>query len=206
MIGSRRMAFPRIEALTFWLLMAAGVDPARRRSSSAASRPAGRATRRSTTRRTLGMDSYIVFFALVGISMMPARGEHDRDDHHDARAGADLDAAADLRLGRRSSTAVLMVLAAPVLIATLADGGARPHGRHDVLHPDRRRQPVPVREPLLVLRAPGGLHPRAAGLRDRARDAAGLRAQAALGLPARGRRDARRRRSCPSSSGSTTCS
>ena len=27
MIGARRMAFPRIEALTFWLLMAAGVDP-----------------------------------------------------------------------------------------------------------------------------------------------------------------------------------
>ena len=25
MIGARRMAFPRIEALTFWLLMAAGV-------------------------------------------------------------------------------------------------------------------------------------------------------------------------------------
>ena len=27
MIGARRMAFPRIEALTFWLLMAAGHDP-----------------------------------------------------------------------------------------------------------------------------------------------------------------------------------
>ena len=27
MIGARRMAFPRIEALTFWLLMAAGVSP-----------------------------------------------------------------------------------------------------------------------------------------------------------------------------------
>ena len=25
MIGARRMAFPRIEALTFWLLMAAGL-------------------------------------------------------------------------------------------------------------------------------------------------------------------------------------
>ena len=45
MIGARRMAFPRIEALTFWLLMAAGVilmTP----SASAGSRRAGPATRR----------------------------------------------------------------------------------------------------------------------------------------------------------------
>ena len=52
MIGARRMAFPRIEALTFWLLMCGRGDPDRARSSSAASRPAGRATSRSTLRRT----------------------------------------------------------------------------------------------------------------------------------------------------------
>ncbi len=51
MIGARRMAFPRIESLTFWLLMAAGAILSRR-SSSAASRPAGRGTRRSTSRPT----------------------------------------------------------------------------------------------------------------------------------------------------------
>ena len=45
MIGARRMAFPRIESLTFWLLMAAGVILTTR-SSSAASRPAGPATSR----------------------------------------------------------------------------------------------------------------------------------------------------------------
>ena len=62
----------------------------------------------------------------------------------------------------------------------------------ELLHRSAGRQPVPVREPLLGLRAPGGVHPRAARLRDRARAAAGLRAQAALGLPARGLRPARR--------------
>ena len=51
MIGARRMAFPRVEAITFWLLMAAGRSSSRR-SSSVASRPAGRATRRSTSRPT----------------------------------------------------------------------------------------------------------------------------------------------------------
>ena len=68
MIGARRMAFPRIEALTFWLLMAAGAILTTT-TSSAASRPAGRATRRSQTQANPGIDNYILFFALVGISM-----------------------------------------------------------------------------------------------------------------------------------------
>ena len=45
MIGSRRMAFPRIEALTFWLLTAAGTI-LMTALASAGSRPAGPATRR----------------------------------------------------------------------------------------------------------------------------------------------------------------
>ena len=45
MIGARRMAFPRIEALTFWLLMAAGTI-LMTSLVFGASRPAGRATRR----------------------------------------------------------------------------------------------------------------------------------------------------------------
>ncbi len=61
---------------------------------------------------------------------VPARAEHDRDDHHDARARADLVAAADLRLvgardvgadGARGADAD----------RDAADGGARPHDQHD---------------------------------------------------------------------------
>ena len=55
MIGSRRMAFPRIEALSFWLLPLAGADPDGT-IASAGSRPAGPATRRSRPGRT-GMDA-----------------------------------------------------------------------------------------------------------------------------------------------------
>ena len=49
MIGAADMAFPRLNALSFWLLPIAGHDPARRHGlrRAAARRPAGRATRRS---------------------------------------------------------------------------------------------------------------------------------------------------------------
>ena len=49
MIGSRRMAFPRIESLTFWLLMAGGVILITT-IFFGGSRPAGPATSRSATR------------------------------------------------------------------------------------------------------------------------------------------------------------
>ena len=68
MIGARRMAFPRIEALTFWLLMAAGVDPD---DDDRLRRLPDRLDGLRAARRPgeLGMDAYIAFFALVGLSM-----------------------------------------------------------------------------------------------------------------------------------------
>ena len=106
--------------------------------------------------------------------------------------GHDLGAAADLRAGASSATSVLMVLAAPVLIAALLMVALDRTAQTAFFIASAGGSPLPVREPVLVLRPPGGLHPRPARLRDRARDPAGVRAQAALGLPARRRRDARR--------------
>jgi heme/copper-type cytochrome/quinol oxidase subunit 1 len=51
MIGARDMAFPELNALSYWLLLAAGIVFTAR-SSSARPRPAGRATRRSPPRRS----------------------------------------------------------------------------------------------------------------------------------------------------------
>ena len=99
MIGARRMAFPRIESLTFWLLMAAGAiltttiffggfptgwtgyEPLNDQANAGH----GLVPRLLRARRDLDV---------------PARPEHDRDDRDHARAGADVVAAADLRLGR----------------------------------------------------------------------------------------------------------
>jgi cytochrome c oxidase subunit I len=69
MIGSRRMAFPRIEALSFWILMAAGVVFLTTiflggfQTGWTGYQPLG-------DQGTVGYDAYLGFFALVGISMV----------------------------------------------------------------------------------------------------------------------------------------
>ena len=99
MIGARRMAFPRIESLTFWLLMAAGVVLVTTiffggfQTGWTGYQPLG-------AQGTAGYDAYIGFFALVGISMCLLGMNLLGDDHHDARARDDLVAPADLRLER----------------------------------------------------------------------------------------------------------
>ena len=190
MIGARRMAFPRIEALTFWLLMAAGFILTS--TIFFGGFPTGwTGYEPLNDQAVMGMDSYIFFFALVGISMA-LLGLNMIATIITMRApGPDLVAAADLRVvGARDLGADGAGGADADRDA--ADGGARPHDQHLLLRRRRRRQLLPVREPVLVLRAPRGLHPRAARLRDRARAAAGVHAQAAVGLPAGRLGDARR--------------
>jgi cytochrome c oxidase subunit I len=117
MIGARRMAFPRIEAMTFWLLMAAGVILVS--TIFFGGFPTGwTGYGPLNDQANWGYDSYIFFFALVGLSM--------------TLLGLNLIAtivtlrAPGLSWGRLPlfcwgalTTSILMVLAAPVLIATL---------------------------------------------------------------------------------------
>ena len=186
MIGARRMAFPRIEALTFWLLMAAGFILTS--TIFFGGFPTGwTGYQPLNDQAVMGMDSYIVFFALVGISMT-LLGLNMIATIITMRAPGMTWGRLPIFVWSVLGTSVLMVLAAPVLFATLAMARSTARSTRRSSCPPGRRQPLPVREPLLVLRAPGGLHPRAARVRDRARAAARLRAQAALGLPAGGRR------------------
>ncbi len=117
MIGARRMAFPRIESLTFWLLMAAGTILVS--TVFFGGFPTGwTGYAPLNDQSTWGFDSYIFFFALVGISMtllainmiativtMRAPGLTWRR--------------LPIFCWGAISTSVLMVLAAPVLIAAL---------------------------------------------------------------------------------------
>ena len=112
----------------------------------------------------------------------PAGRQHDHHDRQHARPRADLAPAADLLLGGAQHRHPDGARGAgPDRRA--ADGRLRPRRADLVLPRQRRRQPVPVPEPVLVLRPPGGLRAGAARLRRRAGDPAGLRAQTALGLP-----------------------
>jgi cytochrome c oxidase subunit 1 len=118
LIGARRMAFPRIEALTFWLLMAAGVIlettiffggfP----TGWTGYQPLG-------TQANPGIDCYYLFFALVGISMT-LLGLNMIATIVTMRAPGLTWTRLPIFVWGVISTAALMVLAAPVLVATLS--------------------------------------------------------------------------------------
>jgi cytochrome c oxidase subunit 1 len=117
LIGARRMAFPRIEALTFWLLMLAGVILMT--TVGYGGFPTGwTGYAPLSDQANLGMDSYIVFFALVGISMS-LLGLNMLATVITMRAPGMSWGRLPIFVWGVVSTSVLMLLAAPVLISTL---------------------------------------------------------------------------------------
>ena len=190
MIGARRMAFPRVEAVTFWLLMAAGTILVT--TLFFGGFPTGwTGYAPLNVQANYGFDSYIFFFALVGLSMM-LLGLNMIATIVTMRAPGLTWRRLPIFCWGALSTSILMVLAAPVLIAALLDGRLRPRRADLVLPLQRGGQSVPVPEPVLVLRPSGGLRARPARVRNHPRAAAGIRPQTALGLPDRGGGDPRR--------------
>ncbi|MHB8644072.1 MAG: cytochrome c oxidase subunit I [Gaiellaceae bacterium] len=117
MIGARRMAFPRIESLTFWLLMAAGAILTT--TIFFGGFPTGwTGYEPLNDQASRGMDSYIVFFALVGISMM-LLGLNMIATIVTMRAPGLTWSRLPIFCWAVISTASLMLLAAPVLISVL---------------------------------------------------------------------------------------
>jgi cytochrome c oxidase subunit 1 len=117
MIGARRMAFPRIESLTFWLLMAAGAILTT--TIFFGGFPTGwTGYQPLNDQANMGMDSYIVFFALVGISMC-LLGLNMIATIVTMRAPGLTWSRLPIFCWGVLSTAILMLLAAPVLVAVL---------------------------------------------------------------------------------------
>ena len=117
MIGSRRMAFPRVEALTFWLLMAAGAILMT--TIFFGGFPTGwTGYQPLNDQANAGMDSYIVFFALVGLSMC-LLGLNMLATVITMRAPGLTWRRLNMFVWGVVSTALLMMLAAPVLITVL---------------------------------------------------------------------------------------
>jgi cytochrome c oxidase subunit 1 len=120
MIGSRRMAFPRIESFTFWLLMAAGVVLVTTiffggfQTGWTGYQPL-------SGQGTAGYDAYIGFFALVGLSMC-LLGLNLIATIITMRAPGMTWSRLPIFCWAVLATAILMVLAAPMLIATLLMG------------------------------------------------------------------------------------
>jgi cytochrome c oxidase subunit 1 len=120
MIGARRMAFPRVEALTFWLLMAAGFILVS--TIFFGGFPTGwTGYQPLQDQAVMGMDSYILFFALVGLSMT-LLGLNMLATIITMRAPGMTWSRLPIFVWAVFGTSVLMVLAAPTLIATLLMG------------------------------------------------------------------------------------
>ena len=118
MIGARRMAFPRIEALTFWILMAAGVIL--QTTIFWGGFPTGwTGYEPLNAQGNAGMDCYILFFALVGISMT-LLGINMIATILTMRAPGLTWTRLPIFVWGVLSTAALMALAAPVLVCTLS--------------------------------------------------------------------------------------
>jgi cytochrome c oxidase subunit 1 len=117
MIGARRMAFPRIEAFTFWLLMAAGVILVTTiffggfQTGWTGYQPLG-------AQSTAGYDAYIGFFSLVGVSMC-LLGFNLIATIVTMRAPGMTWSRLPIFVWSVLATAALMMLAAPMLIAAL---------------------------------------------------------------------------------------
>ena len=117
MIGARRMAFPRVESLTFWLLMAAGTIFVT--TIFFGGFPTGwTGYAPLNDQANWGFDAYIFFFALVGISMT-LLGLNMIATIVTMRMPGITWSKLPLFCWGALSTSVLMVLAAPVLIAAL---------------------------------------------------------------------------------------
>jgi cytochrome c oxidase subunit 1 len=117
MIGTRRMAYPRLEALSFWLLMAAGV--LLMSSIFLGGFPTGwTGYVPLANQANLGMDAYILFFALVGVSMTML-GLNQLATIVSHRAPGMTWSRLPIFVWAVLATSGLLVLAAPVLIGTL---------------------------------------------------------------------------------------
>ncbi len=185
MIGARDMAFPRLNAFSYWMFLLGGIV-----LYSSFFADGGPAKTGWTAYVPLSENQYSAGPRPGPLDPLatPARGllargrdQLHRDDPQHARARDDLDAHAALRLVDRG-------LRLPARRHPAGDrrrpaaAPARPPGRHALLPPERRRQRAPLPAHLLVLRAPGGVRPDHPGDGDHLRDHPRLRPQADLRL------------------------
>ena len=177
-IGARDMAFPRLNALSFWLflfgalilhfsfLMNAVPDMGWFAYAPLNARP---------VHDHPGVDYWIVGLLVTAVGSIATGRQRGGDGRQAAGAGDDGVPPADLHLDGASRRRRSLLYALPPLAAAqvmlLFD---RHLGTHFFNAADGGR-PAALAAPVLVLRPPGGLHPDPAGLRDDLGDRAGLR-------------------------------
>ena len=207
MIGARDMAFPKLNALSFWLLVAGGIvfygslffSPPEcgwtcyAPLSSTAYLPTG------------GVDAWIFLIHLTGLSSLVGAINFYATIANMRAPGMGW-GRLPLFVWTILTYAILLILALPVIAAAVTLLLTDRHFGTHFFDASQRRLAAAVAAPVLVLRAPRGLHHGAAGLRDHLRGPAGLRAQADLRLQGDRRGDGASSPSSACSCGRTTCS
>ena len=183
MIGARDMAYPKLNALSFWLLVAGGLvfygsiffNPPEcgwtcyPPLSSKAYLPNG------------GVDAWIFLIHLTGLSSLVGAINFYATIANMRAPGMGW-GRLPLFVWSILTYAILLIVALPVIAARGDDAAHRPPLRDALLRRVQRRLAAALAAPVLVLRAPRGLHHGAAGLRDHLRGPARLRPQADLRL------------------------
>ncbi len=183
MIGARDMAFPRLNALSFWLLLFGGI--AFYASFFFEPPQAGWTMYPPLSDDAFsaggGVDAWIFLIHLTGLSSLVGAINFVATIHNMRAPGMSW-GRMPLFVWTILVYSYLLIAALPAIAAARDDAADRPPLRHRLLRPHRRRRPAAVAAPVLVLRAPRGLHHDPAGLRDDLGDPARVRPQADLRL------------------------
>ena len=211
MIGARDMAFPRLNALSYWLFVLGGIVLWLSWFSKGGAAHAGwwsyptLSENFPFTSPGHGQDYWILSIHILTLSSLLGAINFIVTIHN-MRAPGMTWMRMPLFVWAIETYAILLLAGAAGALGGGDAAAARPHGRDALLHPVARRQHLALPAHVLVLRAPRGLHHGAARLRDDLGDHPGLLAQADLRLQGGRVLDPRRLRSSRCSSGRTTCS
>ena len=140
MIGARDMAFPRLNALSYWLFLLGGIVLLL--SFFARGGAADTGWTAYVPLSTLhspghGQDLWILSLHILSISSAGGRDQLHRDDPQHARAGNELDAHPALLL-EHPHLCMDADHRAPDALGRADDDAARPPGRHELLQPGAR--------------------------------------------------------------------
>ena len=207
-IGAPDVAFPRLNAFSYWLFLFGSLDRDVGLPRRPAARPtsAGRPTRRcptAPTRPGAGGNLWIAGLAVSGLGTILG-GVNFITTIVCLRAPGMTMFRMPIFTWNALVTSVLILLAFPILTAALF-GLLADRNLGALVYSSENGGADALAAPVLVLRAPRGLHHRAAVLRHHHRGHPGLQPQAAVRLQGHGRRDAGHRRSSRWPCGRTTC-
>jgi cytochrome c oxidase subunit 1 len=184
MIGARDMAFPKLNALSFWLLLFGGI--AFYTSVFFEPPQAGWTMYPPLSDDAFtgggGVDAWIFLIHLTGLSSIVGAINFIATIHNMRARG--------MSWGRMPLFIWSILVYSYLLVRRCRrsrrrdDAADRPPLRHRLLRPGVRRRPAALAAPVLVLRAPRGLHHDPAGLRDDLGDPAGVRPKPIFGYKA----------------------